>query len=61
MEKLKLTFLIISLVAILICFGASVWLYMEGFGYLYAAVFFLALIWQTLNLRNYLKQQHNEE
>lgn len=61
MEKLKLTFLILSLAAILICFGASVWLYLEGFGIVYAAMFFLALIWQTLNLRNYLKQQHNEE
>ena len=61
MEKLKLFFLAFSTLAILACFGVSVWLYMNGQGWLYMALFALALVWQVLVFRNYLKQRNNKE
>jgi len=57
MEKLKLTLMICSLVAIAICFGASVWLYVNGFGMLYMLLFGLALVWQGFVLRSYLRSR----
>ena len=57
MERLKLALLLFSLLAIAICFGAGVWLYVSGFDMLYMVLFFLALVWQCLVLRNYLKQR----
>ena len=45
MERLKRIFLTMSLVVIALCFGAGVWLYVEGFGMVYMLVFFVALVW----------------
>jgi len=61
MEKLKTIFMVFSLVAIAICFGASVWLYLKGFGMLYMLLFFVALLWQCYMTWNVLKRRKNCE
>lgn len=58
MEKLKKTFMVLSLVFILIGFGASVWLYAvlkDTTSIIMMAVFFVALIWFGFNVKNLLK------
>ena len=57
MEKMKLAFFLFSLAAIAVCFGASVWLYAKGFGWLYMVLFFLALVWQSFVVWNYCRQR----
>ena len=54
MEKLKKTFMVLSLVFILIGFGASVWLYMvlkDTTSIVMMSVFFVALIWYGFNVK----------
>jgi len=54
MEKLKKIFMILSLVFILIGFGASVWLYSvlkDTTSIIMMAVFFVALIWYGFNVK----------
>lgn len=54
MEKLKKIFMILSLVFILIGFGASVWLYMvlkDTTSIVMMSVFFIALIWYGFNVK----------
>ena len=58
MEKLKLTLMICSLVAIALCFGASVWLYVNGFGMLYMVMFAFAIVWQGYVLWSYWRSRH---
>ncbi|MBQ6965724.1 MAG: hypothetical protein IJP82_08580 [Bacteroidaceae bacterium] len=58
MEKLKKLFMILSLVFIVICFGASIWLYVvlrDTMSFIIMVIFFLALIWFGFNVRNMLK------
>ena len=61
MEKLKLMFMVLSLVAILVCLCASVWLYMEGQGMIYMLLFFAALLWQGGLLWKFCRGMRNEE
>ncbi|MBQ9640940.1 MAG: hypothetical protein IJV06_05225 [Bacteroidaceae bacterium] len=56
MEKLKLAFLVLSLVGIAFCLGVSVWLYLEGLGWIYMLLFFLAFLWQGRMLWSFLRQ-----
>ncbi|MBR6037029.1 MAG: T9SS type A sorting domain-containing protein [Bacteroidaceae bacterium] len=54
MEKLKKIFMVLSLVFILIGFGASVWLYMvlkDTTSIVMMSVFFVALIWYGFNVK----------
>ena len=58
MDKLKKVFMTISLVFIVICFGASVWLYsvlQDNMSLTLMVAFFLALIWFGINVRNIYK------
>lgn len=58
MEKLKKIFMITSLLFILVCFGASIWLYTvlpDTMSIIIMAIFFLALVWFGFNVRNMLK------
>ena len=57
MERLKLIFMVMSLVFIALCFGAGVWLYVEGFGMMYMLMFFVALVWYIYVFGNYWKQR----
>lgn len=58
MEKLKKIFMVLSLVFIVLCFGASIWLYVvlqDTMSLVMMVVFFLALVWFGFNVRNLLK------
>lgn len=58
MDKLKKVFMTISLVFIVISFGASVWLYsvlQDNMSLTLMVAFFLALIWFGINVRNIYK------
>ena len=58
MEKLRKVFMLLSLVFIVICFGASIWLYVvlqDTMSMVMMVVFFLALLWFGFNVRNLLK------
>lgn len=58
MDKLKKVFMTISLVFIVICFGACVWLYsvlQDNMSLVLMVAFFLALIWFGINVRNIYK------
>jgi len=58
MEQLKKIFMILSLVFIVLCFGASIWLYVvlqDTMSIVLMVVFLLALIWFGFNVRNMLK------
>lgn len=58
MEKLKKIFMITSLLFIVVCFGASIWLYTvlpDTMSIIIMAIFFLALVWFGFNVRNMLK------
>ena len=55
MERIKKIFMVMSLVFIALCFGASVWLYsvlMDSTSMIIMAVLFIALIWSALNVRS---------
>jgi hypothetical protein len=57
MEKLKKIFMVLSLVFILIGFGASIWLYTvlhDTTSIIMMAVFLVALIWYGFNVKNLL-------
>lgn len=58
MEKLKKIFMITSLIFLIVCFGASIWLYTvlpDTVSIVIMAIFFLALIWFGFNVKNILK------
>ena len=58
MDKLKKVFMTISLVFIVICFGACGWLYsvrQDNMSLTLMVAFFLALIWFGINVRNIYK------
>ncbi len=58
MERLKKTFMILSLFFIVVCFGASIWLYtvlQDSFSMVIMIIFFLGLVWFGINVRNLLK------
>lgn len=58
MDKLKKVFMTISLVFIVLCFGASIWLYsvlQDNMSLVMMVAFFLALIWFGINVRNIYK------
>ncbi|MBR6201455.1 MAG: hypothetical protein IKQ62_00450 [Bacteroidaceae bacterium] len=58
MEKLKKIFMITSLLFIVVCFGASIWLYTvlpDTMSIIIMVIFFLALVWFGFNVRNMLK------
>ncbi|MBP3214366.1 MAG: hypothetical protein J6M19_05975 [Bacteroidaceae bacterium] len=58
MEKLKKIFMLLSLLFIVLCFGASIWLYTilpDTTSIVIMVIFFLALIWFGFNVRNILK------
>lgn len=58
MERLKKIFMVLSLVFILIGFGASIWLYTvlrDTTSIIMMAVFLVALIWYGFNVKSILK------
>lgn len=60
MERLKKIFMVLSLVFILIGFGASIWLYtvlQDTTSIIIMAVFLLALIWYGFNVKSILKKE----
>ena len=62
MEKLRKIFMILSLVFILIGFGASIWLYtvlQDTSSIILMVVFLLALIWYGFNVKNILKKEED--
>ncbi|MBO7592222.1 MAG: hypothetical protein J6T00_02485 [Bacteroidaceae bacterium] len=62
MEKLRKIFMILSLVFILIGFGASIWLYtvlQDTTSIIIMAVFLLALIWYGFNVKSILKKEED--
>lgn len=59
MERLKKIFMILSLVFIIIGFGASIWLYTvlkDATSMVMMAVFLVALIWYGFNVKSLLKK-----
>lgn len=59
MERLKRIFMILSLVFIIMGFGASIWLYTvlkDATTMVMMAVFFVALIWYGFNVKSLLKK-----
>jgi hypothetical protein len=59
MERLKRIFMILSLVFIIMGFGASIWLYTvlkDATSMVMMAVFFVALIWYGFNVKSLLKK-----
>ncbi|MBO4431713.1 MAG: hypothetical protein J5790_10275 [Bacteroidaceae bacterium] len=62
MEKLKKLFMVLSLVFILIGFGASIWLYsvlQDTTSIIMMVVFLVALIWFGFNVKSVLKKEEN--
>ena len=60
MERLKKIFMVMSLVFIVLCFGASVWLYSvlkDSTSMVIMAVVFVAMIWSALNVRSIFKKE----
>lgn len=58
MDRLKKLFMTLSLVFIVVCFGASIWLYsvlQDTMSLVLMVVFFLALVWFGMNVRNIYK------
>ena len=58
MERLKKIFMVLSLVFILIGFGASIWLYTvlrDTTSIIMMAVFLVALIWYGFNVKSVMK------
>lgn len=61
MDKLRKTFLVLSLVFIALGFGASVWLYtvlQDNTSIIIMVVFLLALVWYGFNVKRML---HDEQ
>ncbi|MBO7580547.1 MAG: hypothetical protein J6T38_03385 [Bacteroidaceae bacterium] len=59
MEKLKKTFMILSLVFIIVGFGASVWLYTvlpDTTSIVMMAVFLIAMVWYGFNVKSLWKK-----
>lgn len=62
MEKLKKLFMVLSLVFILIGFGASIWLYsvlQDTTSIIMMVVFLVALIWFGFNVKSVLKKEED--
>ena len=62
MEKLKKIFMVLSLVFILIGFGASIWLYsvlQDTTSIIMMVVFLIALIWFGFNVKNLFRQDRD--
>ena len=62
MEKLKKLFMVLSLVFILIGFGASIWLYFvlqDTTSIIMMVVFLVALIWFGFNVKSVLKKEED--
>ena len=60
MERLKKIFMVMSRVFIVLCFGASVWLYSvlkDSTSMVIMAVLFVAMIWYALNVRSIFKKE----
>lgn len=60
MERLKKIFMVMSLVFIVLCFGASVWLYSvlkDSTSMVIMEVLFVAMIWYALNVRSIFKKE----
>lgn len=60
MERIKKIFMVMSLVFIVLCFGASVWLYSvlkDSTSMVIMAVLFVAMIWYALNVRSIFKKE----
>ena len=58
MEKLKKTFMILSLIFIIVGFGASVWLYTvlsDTTSIIMMVVFLIAMVWYGFNVKSVLK------
>ena len=59
MEKLKKTFMILSLVFIIVGFGASVWLYTvlrDTTSIIMMVVFLIAIVWYGFNVKSLWKK-----
>jgi hypothetical protein len=59
MEKLKKTFMILSLVFIIVGFGASVWLYTvlrDTTSIIMMVVFLIAMVWYGFNVKSLWKK-----
>lgn len=59
MEKLKKTFMILSLVFIIVGFGASVWLYTvlrDTTSIIMMVVFLIAMVWYGFNVKSLLNK-----
>lgn len=62
MENLKKTFMILSLIFIIVGFTASVWLYMvlkDTTSIIMMAVFFIAMVWYGFNVKSLLGKNDN--
>lgn len=62
MENLKKTFMILSLIFIIVGFGASVWLYTvlsDTTSIIMMAVFFIAMVWYGFNVKSLLGKNDN--
>ena len=62
MEKLKKTFMVLSLVFILIGFGASIWLYsvlQDTTSIIMMVLFLVGLIWFGFNVKNHFGEDRD--
>ena len=62
MEKLKKTFMILSLIFIIVGFGASVWLYMvlkDTTSIIMMALFLIAMVWYGFNVKSILRKDED--
>ena len=62
MEKLKKTFMILSLIFIIVGFAASVWLYTvlkDTASIIMMAVFFIAMVWYGFNVKSLFGKNDN--
>ena len=62
MEKLKKTFMILSLIFIIVGFGASVWLYMvlkDTTSIIMMALFLIARVWYGFNVKSILRKDED--
>ena len=62
MENLKKTFMILSLIFIIVGFAASVWLYTvlkDTTSIIMMAVFFIAMVWYVFNVKSLLGKNDN--
>ena len=62
MEKLKKTFMILSLIFIIVGFGASVWLYTvlsDTTSIIMMVVFLIAMVWYGFNVKSLFGKNDN--